>query len=58
MIAALLALLANLEPEIACMAKRLARGRTRGRAIVPVVPPALTLIACAEVFAPAHADTS
>jgi hypothetical protein len=58
MIAALLALLANLEPEIARMTRRFARGFTRGRALVAVAPPALTLIARAEALAPAPADTS
>jgi hypothetical protein len=58
MMAALLTLLANLEPEIARMTRRFARGFTRGRALVAVAPPALTLIARAEALAPAPADTS
>jgi hypothetical protein len=40
------------------MTRRFVRGFTRGRALVAVAPPALTLIARAEALAPAHADTS
>jgi hypothetical protein len=58
MIAALIALLADFETEIARMTRRFLCGFTRGRALVAISPPALTLIARADAFAPARADTS
>jgi hypothetical protein len=55
-IAALVALLANAEAAIACVARRIARPRPR--AFAPIAPPALTLLSACAAPAPARADTS
>jgi hypothetical protein len=57
-IAALAALLADLDNEIAAMTRRFARGFTRLRPILPIAPPALSLAPSATAATPARADTS